>query len=192
MGKKKNGKQFRLKHIFSHKPLAYTDLYEARTGLWERLKRLLRFNYLRILRLKTSAHSIALGAAFGILVGFLPIIPFQAVTVLTMAVIFRANKIAAFSFTFISNVANMIPFYTMLYMVGSKVLPFAHVKFDPKHLELMEMIKAGWDLVLVMSVGGLVLGIPSSIITYFVMRRLVLLYRRRRAMRLLKRRIDAP
>lgn len=188
---KKLGEKFKLKHVFSHKPLASSVRDTKRSAFWERMKRLMRFNYLRILRLKTSAHSIALGAAFGIFVGFLPIIPFQAITVLTMAVIFRANKIAAFSFTFISNVANMIPFYTMLYMVGSWVLPFAHVKFDPKHLELMEMIKVGWDLVLVMSVGGLVLGIPGSVTTYFVMRRLVLLYRRRRAIRLLKKRVDA-
>lgn len=187
---KKLSEKFQLKHVFSHKPQAHSVKDEARSDFWQRMKRLMRFNYLRILRLKTSAHSIALGAAFGIFVGFLPIIPFQAVTVLTMAIIFRANKIAAFSFTFISNVANMIPFYTMLYMVGSRVLPFAHVRFDPKHLELMEMIKVGWDLVLVMSVGGLVLGIPSSIVTYFVVRRLVLLYRRRRAIRLLRKRID--
>lgn len=182
------GDKFSLKHVFSQRPLSRAIHHEGKKKLWERMKRLMRFNYLRILRLKTSAHSIALGAAFGIFVGFLPIIPFQAVTVITLAIIFRANKIAAFSFTFISNVANMIPFYTMLYLVGSWVLPFAKVQFDPKHLELVEMIRVGWDLVLVMSVGGILLGVPSSIITYFLMRRLVLAYRRRRAMRLLKRR----
>ena len=155
------------------------------------MKRFLRFNYLRIIRLKTSAHSIALGAALGIFVGFLPIIPFQSVVVLTLAIIVRANKIAAFSCTFISNVFNLIPFYTMLYIVGSWMVPL-RVHFDTQHLRLMEMVEQGWQLVIVMSVGGVVLGTPSAIATYFVMRRVVLSYRKRRAMKLLQKRRDVP
>lgn len=156
-------------------------------GLWTSFSRLLRLNYLRILRLKASAHSIALGAALGIFVGFLPIIPFQSVTVIALALVFRANKIAAFSCTWISNAFNVILFYYMLYVVGSHVLPF-HVEFDPHHLELKELIAEGWQLTVLMSTGGLVLGIPSAIVMYFLTLRAVLTYRRRRAMRLLKKR----
>ena len=178
---------FRFRNIFSSRPLARNI---ARSGMWSRMGRWVRLNYLRIIRLKTSAHSIALGCALGIFIGFMPIIPFQAVVVLTLAFIFRANKITAFSFTFISSPINMIPFYTMLYMVGRWVLPFSRVHFNPRQLELMELIEQGWHLVAVMTVGGLILGIPSAIITYFVMRRLILAYRKRRAIRLLKKQPD--
>ncbi len=180
-----------LQRLFSSRP----HIKQHQTGLssgWRgSVTRFVRLNYLRIIRLKTSAHSIALGAALGILIGCMPIIPFQTIVVLTLAVLFRANKIAAFSFTFISSPLNIIPFYAMLYMVGSKVMPFFKVRFDPRNLELMAMIEQGWRLVAVMTVGGLILGIPSSVLTYFVIRKLVLTYRKRKAIRLLKKHTDA-
>ncbi|MGE4298603.1 MAG: DUF2062 domain-containing protein [Desulfovibrionaceae bacterium] len=155
---------------------------------WVGFRRLVRFNYLRIIRLKASAHSIALGMALGIFVGFLPIIPFQTVVVLTLALIFRANKITAGTFTFISNPLNLIPFYYMLFVVGRFVLPFEGVAFNPDNLAMKDMIAAGWDFFLVMTAGGVLLGVPSAVVTYFVGRWCVLTYRRRRALRLLRNR----
>ncbi len=160
---------------------------QAKTGLWARFKRILRFNYLRIIRLKTSAHSIALGVALGVFVGFLPIIPLQSVTVLTLAFIFRGNKIAAFFSTFFSNAANLVPFYAMLYFVGSYFVPFETVKLDYAHLRMTELIQQGWDIFIVMMVGGVVLGIPAAIIMYFLTRKAVLAYRRRRAAKLFRK-----
>jgi hypothetical protein len=154
---------------------------------WNRLRRTVRFNYLRILRQKASAHSIALGVALGIFVGFLPIIPFQSVVVIALAFLFRANKLAAFCCTWISNVFNIIPFYTMLYMVGRWILPFVHVSFDPHHLTLMEMVRQSWRLVAVMTVGGMAMGIPAGTAMYFVTLHLVLGWRRRRAIHLLRK-----
>jgi uncharacterized protein (TIGR03546 family) len=154
---------------------------------WTRFKRTIRFNYLRIIRLKASAHSIALGMALGIFVGFLPIIPFQTVVVLTLAFLFRANKITAGTFTFISNPFNMPIFYYMLFVVGNFLLSFQGVNFDPNHLAMKELIAQGWEIFLIMCVGGVILGIPSSLLTYFLGRRMILAYRKRRALRLLKR-----
>lgn len=160
---------------------------QVKPGLWGRFKRIIRFNYLRIIRLKTSAHSIALGVALGVFVGFLPIIPLQSVTVLTLAFIFRGNKIAAFFSTFFSNAANLVPFYAMLYFVGSYFVPFNTVQLDYAHLEMSELIHQGWDLFIVMMIGGVVLGIPAAIVMYFLTRNAVLVYRRRRAARLFKK-----
>lgn len=156
---------------------------------WIRLKRIVRFNYLRVLRLKTSAHSIALGCGIGLFVGFLPIIPVQTPVVLTLAFLARANKLAAFLFTFISNPLNMALFYLMLYKVGVFLLPFEKVPFHIKGAKIMYLFETGWRLWTIMFCGGLVLGIPGGIITYFVMLRLILIYRKRRALRLLRSKI---
>lgn len=153
-----------------------------------RIRRWVRYQYLRILRQKASPHNIALGVAWGIFVGFLPIIPFQTVVVLTLAFLFGGNKVAAAICTVISNPFNLIPFYYMLYLVGRLFLPLDVAQFDPHHLEMSELIATGWDFFAIMFVGGLVLGIPSFFISYFATRKGIRVYRERKALRLLHRR----
>lgn len=154
-------------------------------------KRLMRFYYLRIIRLKTSAHSIALGVALGVFIGALPIIPFQSVVVLTLAVIFRGNKIAAFFSTFYSNVFTLIPFYTLLFLIGNAVYPIEGVVLewpDPADVTMEWLIQQGWGVFSLMMLGGVIFGIPTSLGMYFLTRRAVLLYRRRKALIQLQKR----
>ena len=158
---------------------------------WQRLKRSVRFNYLRVIRMKASAHSIALGMAVGVFVGFLPIIPFQTIGAVALAFLVRANKITAALGTWVSNPVNMIPFYSMLFFVGQLVLPFSEVSFviNAEQLELEKMLEHGWQVVLVMIVGGVILGIPSALIAYVITLRAVLAYRRRRALSQLRKKM---
>ncbi len=88
----------------------------------------------------------------------------------------------------ISNPFNVIPFYTMLYLVGRVFLPLEVPAFDPKHLEMRELIATGWDFFAIMCVGGVVLGIPSFFASYFLTRKGIIAYRHRKALRLLHRR----
>lgn len=157
-------------------------------SLARRLRRWARYQYLRILRQKASPHNIALGVAWGIFVGFLPIIPFQTVVVLTLAFVFGGNKVAAAICTVISNPFNVIPFYYMLYLVGRVFLPLEVPDFDPGRLEMKELIATGWDFFAIMCVGGVVLGVPSFFLSYFATRKGIMAYRERKALRLLHRR----
>lgn len=158
---------------------------------WQRLKRSFRFNYLRVIRMKASAHSIAMGMAVGIFVGFMPIIPFQTIVAVALAFVVRANKITAALGTWVSNPVNMIPFYSMLFFVGQLVLPFSDIHFDlrPEHLELKSLLTHGWEVVLIMIVGGLILGVPSALIAYFLTLRAVLAYRKRKALNQLRKKM---
>lgn len=153
---------------------------------WESVKRGVRFTYLKILRLKVSTHAIAMGMAIGVFAGCLPILPFQIVVAVGLAFVFRASKIAAAAGTWISNPLNWIPFYAAFYCVGSFFLPF-EVQYDPQHLELEVMLEQGWDLILVMMTGGLVIALPTSFLSYILTFRLVTRYRQRRMIRLLKK-----
>ncbi len=154
---------------------------------WMRLQRTLRFAYLKILRTKASPHSIALGLAVGVFVGCLPVIPFQTIIAVTLAFIFRCNKVMAALGTWISNPANVIVVYYGLYLVGRLFLPGLSQGFDPEHLALTEMLASGWHLVMVMCVGGIVVGIPVAVMVYMVTVRMVLVYHRKKAERRLKR-----
>ncbi len=163
------------------------DRNGVRMTRWTKTKRFFLYHYLRLMRLRKSPHEIALGLALGIFVGFLPIVPFQSVTVLILALIFRGSKIAAFAGTWISNPLNWVFFYYGLYLVGNLALPFRGVRFDPEHLEMAELIEAGWKVFGTMVVGGLILGIPGSVITYFLTKKIIVEYRKRRALRRLKK-----
>lgn len=139
------------------------------------------------MRQKTTPKNLAAACALGMFIGALPIIPFQSIVVIALAFVFRVNKLAAWLATCYSNAATMVPFYYFLYVIGSAVTPI-NVAFDPNSLAMKEMINAGWDVFLVMLVGGLVFGIPATIVTYFVSLYSIRRYRERRAIRLLRKR----
>ncbi len=146
-----------------------------------------RFVYLKILRIKAPPHSIALGLAVGVFVGCLPVIPFQTLIALALAVLFRCSKLAAALGTWVSNPANVVFVYYFLYRVGGIFVPGDTVCFDPEHLAFAEMLRSGWHLVSVMTVGGVIVGIPAALLTYVVTVRGVLLYHKKRAERRLLR-----
>lgn len=147
---------------------------------WTRLTRLSRYWYLRVIRQGATPHNIALGLALGVFVGALPIIPFQTFTIIALAFIFRTNKLSAWLATCYSNLATMVPFYTFLFFVGKTVLPVGDIAFDPKKLEMMQLIGTGWDVFLVMCAGGVIFGVPAAALMYFLSLRAITRFRRLR------------
>ena len=158
---------------------------------WRRFLRWSKYWYLRVVRQHASAHTTARGICLGFVIGALPIIPFQTVAAILLAFLFKTNKLVTWLATCYSNVFTMVPFYYFLYRIGMFIFPFNNVPFDPKHLEMAELIRAGWDLFLVMVAGGVVFGAVGGTILYFVtlhsIRRFRHLRRERR-----KRRENAP
>lgn len=151
-----------------------------RYPLGKKLKRIVRYMYLRLVRQEMPVHNVAIGFAAGMFVGFLPIIPFQTVVAVAVAFPVRGSKIAAALGTWISNPINMIPFYLMLYYAGRMIIPWEVPPFDPDLLELTVMLEQGWNWFLVMLIGGVALGIPASILSYFLARHAISSYRHRK------------
>lgn len=78
----------------------------------------------KIARSRGSAHSIALGAAIGFLVGMEPIMGIQMVVAAFIATIFNANRISAILPVWITNPATFIPVYGFNYWIGYKITGF--------------------------------------------------------------------
>ena len=135
--------------------------------------------YLRIIRLKGHPHELALGMAFGIFSGMMPIIPFHIITAVLLALIFKASKITAAAGVWISNPATVYLIYKYCYRVGSFILGFdRNTKIvEPvveaiNHGELLgvvtEILGAGRIVVASFLAGGVVLGIIFAIPSYFI------------------------
>jgi len=154
---------------------------------WKGGKRWMRYWYLRLMRQNSSPKNLAAACALGMFIGSLPIIPFQSVVVIALAFVLRVNKLAAWLATCYSNAATMVPFYYFLFQLGQSVTPFHNVAFDPDKLRMVDMIHAGWQVFGVMFAGGLAFGIPATIITYFFTLFAIRRYRRRRAVRILRK-----
>jgi uncharacterized protein len=81
--------------------------------------------------LGASVHTVALGAAFGILAGAIPG-PLQVLSALGLCLTFRANVVAAVAASFWTNPLTIVPIYALAYSIGSVVMPgdFAPVSLD--------------------------------------------------------------
>ena len=152
----------------------------------ERIKRCVSYMYLRIVRIRATPQQISRGLALGIFIGCLPIIPFQTIIIIPLAILFRASKLAGFIASFISNPINLIPFYMLLWYIGSFILPTTHtIVLDKNHLRLIDIIHQGTTVFSRMCLGGIILGIPLSLLVYYISLPIIRKYQENRARLLL-------
>ncbi len=156
---------------------------------YAKLKRLIRFYYLKILRLNASPYQIAMGVASGVFGGCFPVLPglpLQTAIAVAAAFITRSNKLAAVIATWISNPFNWILFYYIQFKIGTFLLPI-HVTFDPGTWQVSDFMEIGWQGITILMFGGFVLAIPLSIASYFITLFFVRRHRKRKALRMLSR-----
>lgn len=148
---------------------------------WRRFKAFLD----QVAGMDETPHELALGLAIGIFVGFLPCMGVQTWVALPLATIFRGNKILAIAGVWISNPVTFVPFYYSCYRVGLwfytpvSRLGTAEFRALAADASMTRMLEMGKALVVPLTVGSLVLGIPAGVLTYFGLR--LFLRRRRRA-----------
>ena len=153
---------------------------------WTRLLRIVRYMYLRIVRIKAPSESIALGLALGVFSGCLPFLSLQMVIAVALALIFRASKIAAALGTWWTNPFNWPLVFPLFYMLGRFFVPGEVVSLrvaDLMDLGLLELFQRGWKWMLITTLGGVIVGIPLAICTYFFTLRAVRIYHDSRAAR---------
>ena len=156
----------------------------ARTG---------KYYFLKLLRLRGTPHSIAMGAAIGVFIGLTPTIPFHTITILAIAVVTRTSVIAALiTSVIVCNPLTYIPIYYLSLVLGNLVTPFTlnwdklkgvlDVVLSDGSLEtrIKPLLSLGYEATVVMMVGGTVLALPFAIFTYYAFLFLVVSYRRKR------------
>lgn len=163
-----------------------------RESIWLRPWRVLRCHYFKLMRIEAPPQQVALGLAIGVFVGCLPIVPFQFITALGLAFLFKGSKVAAVIGTLVSNPLNFVPFYMTVYYIGRwitglEISPPSPSMFHPDNFDLSDLLSGSRDLLIVLMSGGFVLAVPSCVIAYFLSLKAVIKYRQRKAARLLKK-----
>ena len=155
-------------------------------GPGARWKRWFRLLYLRILRLRGEPEEVAGGMAIGVAVGLTPTIPLHLVLGVFIAFLLGKSKLAA---ALGSQVANPLffPFiYILDYRVGQEITGASGPSLVSADFSVSYVLNLGWEIYYPLLVGGVVVGSLSIIPTYFLTKKIVLLYRERRRRRLEK------
>jgi len=159
-------------------------------SMLQKFYRFLKYHTLLILRKHDTPENIAHGMAIGIAVGFLPVIPFQALIALFFCAIFKKNKYAGVIGTNIfTNAILAIPVFYLIHFVGKIFIPvdisYQSLKAKFTNFSMSGIADFGLDLYLSIFIGGLVLAVIFYWPTYHLTKTMIIQHRHKRKRRAL-------
>ena len=156
-------------------------------------KRTFRYYYLKFIRLQGNPQSLACGTAIGTFLGITPIIPFHTILNLIVTFVTRTSTVAALLASLIvCNPITYIPQYYLSTIIGNALTPYnftwERMKLvvdillsGPGLMEALDALASlGYEAIVVLLVGGSVLALPFTVLSYIFSLRLFLAIRRKR------------
>lgn len=125
----------------------------------------------RFLKIDGDPRKIALGFALGSFLGLTPLVGFQAVIAVFTASLLRWNRLAAGIGVFNTNILTGPFLYGISYLIGSTILGITTKFSYPGQFNLnfiYDLFTKSSEILLALSVGGLILGIPIAFFAYFL------------------------
>jgi len=148
------------------------------------LKNKIAFFVDKIKKLHGDPHYVAFGMAIGVLIAITPTMPFHTIAAVTLALFFNASKPAAIIGVWISNPFTVVFLYFACYKAGhvffdDSVNALESIKILISHLEsdielsqkinyFIDFIQTNIKTFMIMNLGGILLGLPSSLAAYFI------------------------
>ncbi len=156
----------------------------------ERMRRLIKLSYLKLLRIDDSTEKIARGAALGAFIGLMPTLGIGLILCLIGAYLLKVNKAAAIIASFVMN-----PFTAPLVWSGSIYigrLIFWHERASEVFYGSAKesLFKELGHIPLTFVIGNTIIASFFSVIIYIIVKKGVIRSRARRAARKLKTRED--
>ena len=152
-----------------------------------------RATFRRLLALDDPPERTALAFSLGVFIAFSPFLGLHTILATLIAFLFRFNKIAVYSGTFINNpFLTLVPIIVASYAIGAFILgrplwiPAAGLELL-RHPHLLtaayyrRLFQESWDIVWPFSIGGLLLSVVCSLIAYPVTSSLLRARQRSRA-----------
>jgi len=136
--------------------------------------------YGRFMRIRGEPREIALGLALGVMVGMTPFLGFHTVIALFLATLLKWSRITATAGVFITNPLTAPFIYPVTYLVGHAVWGLSTIPSLEKAASLealVALIKSSPLILVDLTVGGVLIGLPLSLLTYWVTFKAVQSYR---------------
>jgi uncharacterized protein (DUF2062 family) len=125
----------------------------------------------RILKIGDDPKKIACGFALGTFLGFMPLIGLQAAIAVIIASLLKWNKVSAGIAVFNTNIVTGPFIFGISYFIGASVLGFRNkINFPDKFgfTIFWDLITRSYEIFLSLCFGGVLLGIPTSILAYYL------------------------
>ena len=152
-----------------------------------------RATFRRLLALDDPPERTALAFSIGVFVAFSPFLGLHTILATSIAFIFRFNKLAIYSGTFINNpFLTFVPITVASYAIGAFVLG-RPLRISAEGVELLKnphlltadyyrkLLREGWQVVWPFTIGATVLSLVCSLIAYPVTLWILRAHRRRKA-----------
>jgi uncharacterized protein len=122
--------------------------------------------------------ALARGTAVGVCIGIAPLMPFKSLLILFFTVVTKSSTVAALiACTIICNPFTYVPLYYLAWLVGNFLLPgragWATLKVTLARIQEVGFVEAvvlagqlGFNAIVVLLVGGLVLAMPVAFFSY--------------------------
>ncbi len=141
-----------------------------------------------------TPKQVALGLAVGVFVAFTPSLGMQMIVAAVLATVLYANRAAAVAAVWITNPLTVLPVYVLTYRVGCYMTPGTNPINIRRRLlsvlvdeegewlyaaeQVRELFSLGTDVLVPLTVGGLVVGLAAGALAY-VLTRLTLAWARK-------------
>ena len=148
-----------------------------------------RAAFRRLLAIDDPPERTALAFSIGVFIAFSPFLGLHTIMATVLAFVFRFNKIAIYTGTFINNpIFTLVPIIIASYAVGAFVLG-RPLRIPDEGLELLKnphifsgdyyrrIFVQSWHIVWPFSVGGMVLSVVCSVLAYPLTLRALRAYR---------------
>lgn len=136
--------------------------------------------YYRFLKIRGNPKEIALGFALGLFVGMTPFMGLHTAIAVPLAALFKWNKFSAALAVWISNPLSAPVIYGISYYVGEKVLFIKNGYQLPAEFSLDALIytlQKAPGIIGILTVGGIVAGLPLAVIGYYFALKTITQYR---------------
>ncbi len=142
--------------------------------------RYIKYYFIKFKRLQGSPQALAGGTAIGVFIGLTPTIPFHTVLIVLFSLLTRTSALAGIIMSWIvCNPLTYLPIYYLAAVVGNHLTPYElNLESVRNVLELAMagggiensltiLLRSGYEVLVVMGVGGLVLALPVAVISYY-------------------------